>query len=1004
VFLLHTAAEVEHALLAQYLYGAWSLPGRDLAAVPPPQEHPWRTAIIKVARQEMGHLVTVQNILRSLRAPLNLEREDYPFRSDLYPFDFRLERLSLHSLAKYVLAEMPKDPPISTEKLNELRETAGAGPGTTPVNRVGDLYDRLIALAEDHLRDANFSPATVPLQAQPDAWRADASNQVIVQTVANKADALLALRLIADQGEGSQMPSPGEESHFDIFLRLYEERKAAAADPSAPVPQNPNTSPAPQPGTVPDENEPTLTPGRILHLRARKWALLFNLRYRILLTSIAHALSLPTDENGPEGRVRNWAFFEMFLLSRLSDVLTRLPQEAESAAARAGAPFEMPYSLTLPDDELGRWLLHRDLVDGSRTLVSEMESSGAAVLPPEQHALAGLREEDAARLSEIEARIAALRPPGEGEITTIKELRLLPALACARFGSSSDPMDNYELGAPDSTGWRPLVARETLVVNPDSGEITTATVPTEVRFRDVNGLIRPVCPFIEVWARFIENGDLQALTLHHLQQLGLDASALRWQVRAGNLKAFRRTGAANDRVQADTGPFSDHALRPILGRASNFKPGKAIALGSVRFIKPNAQFPELRLRFTPAPGHVFGTVRGDPNIVDDVYDAARGAWDGHVDGAPGTPSPTAPAQIFAGVDQNDQWTSLGYFDDACDAIVSLDLSIPASSAPLTAAARVSSGPPHFAPDSLPIRTVADELEQMLLGPEVPTPTEPQAIMELGIQAKEIILRALETARLLNSAAMNTGGMAAHDTGWRRAREPIFPPATAAYPEVIARHSEVVSALNGVTAPAGSPERAAAAGALSLMANILRRFDQVGDLTNEGRRRMPAMMRGADGLHLAVTRRQLDTVLKAAAALAAVPEPMTPQQQMVHLITFFRVNANRHTPIDTGGGQTLDQLFRDPPSVLDYLMRGVVQGDLAPEALRGRPLIVPGDGDASAFLQLIQTPGHPMNLPFAQSVPSVGKTGVQIVREWIASLPTDRLAISSTNQTPASPHG
>jgi hypothetical protein len=38
---------------------------------------------------------------------------------------------------------------------------------------------------------------------------------------------------------------------------------------------------------------------------------------------------------------------------------------------------------------------------------------------------------------------------------------------------------------------------------------------------------------------------------------------------------------------------------------------------------------------------------------------------------------------------------------------------------------------------------------------------------------------------------------------------------------------------------------------------------VGDLSNKGRRKMPALMRGADGRALALTRRQVDVIRKAA---------------------------------------------------------------------------------------------------------------------------------------------
>ena len=85
-------------------------------------------------------------------------------------------------------------------------------------------------------------------------------------------------------------------------------------------------------------------------------------------------------------------------------------------------------------------------------------------------------------------------------ITDIKEIRILPSLAVGRFGSSPDPMDNYEvqLDANDLTGFQKLVPAETLTVDRATGEITESVTPAApVKFRDENGRIRPVAPFFE---------------------------------------------------------------------------------------------------------------------------------------------------------------------------------------------------------------------------------------------------------------------------------------------------------------------------------------------------------------------------------------------------------------------------------------------------------------------------------------------------------------------------
>jgi hypothetical protein len=158
---------------------------------------------------------------------------------------------------------------------------------------------------------------------------------------------------------------------------------------------------------------------------------------------------------------------------------------------------------------------------------------------------------------------------------------------------------------------------------------------------------------------------------------------------------------------------------------------------------------------------------------------------------------------------------------------------------LSAFGRVGVGPPTYAPDAVPIRTIADELEQALLGPTVEST---EATLE---RVEEIVRRAFETVRLMNTAAMNQGGMAAHDQRQGRRRDPIMAPSLVDDVALENLHQSLLVALRSGTAP--------------WFADVLRDFDEVGDLSDRGRRKMPAMMRGADGQHLTLTRRQIDLI-------------------------------------------------------------------------------------------------------------------------------------------------
>jgi|SRR6185369_13875752 len=433
---------------------------------------------------------------------------------------------------------------------------------------------------------------------------------------------------------------------------------------------------------------------------------------------------------------------------------------------------------------------------------------------------------------------------------SIHEIRILPPLAVARLGSAPEPLANYDLvvSPDDPLGFRRIVPAPTLTVNRATGEVTGAGTPGEVRFKDDAGRIHPVAPFLEVWARTSAD-HLEPLTLDLLKAEGLTPENIAWTVHVGNIKAYRRTSDNNDRIDAQAGPFSDHAAHPLLGHCANFKPGKTLPLGTVQYLKPSAAFPEIRLRFTPAAGSVYGP-EVDKNIRPgrDVYDAHKGHWKGYFD-PNGDPTLTNPAQIYAGTtDKAGNWVSLGYLDDECDGVVEARLTVGGNE--LAAFARIGAGPPAFAPDSFPVRTVADELEQALHGPRVTAQDLPSD------EAEEIVRRAFETVRLMNTAVMNgnvVGGqidvastMVRQDTGdFGRRFEPIMAPSLVDNVTLLNLHQSVFTALRSGTAP--------------WFPDLLRRHDQIGDLSTVGRRKMPALMRGADGRYMALTRRQVDTV-------------------------------------------------------------------------------------------------------------------------------------------------
>lgn len=457
----------------------------------------------------------------------------------------------------------------------------------------------------------------------------------------------------------------------------------------------------------------------------------------------------------------------------------------------------------------------------------------------------------------------------------IKELRILPPFAIGRLGSAPDPLDNYtiETDAEGPLGYRTIRPAATLTVDDVTGEISASRVPEEIEFK-TGGKIRPVAPFLEVFA-LTQSDELVPLTLDMLAR-----GDLAWRVTVANRKVVRRTRQEADLVAADTGWFNDHAVRPLKGHCPNFVSNDAfVDFGSARFIKPNDKFPQIRLRFTPAKGLIYGTHApdvADPVILPEraIYDRSKGTWyhfESHGE------DETIPPSLFAIEPPAPSWLneniaiSRGYFDDACDGFVEVKLSLPGGSA-LTAQARICASPPAVVPDSLFVRSLADDLEQVIHGPQVASDEAPEVTQA---RAEDIIRRAFETVRFLNVAVMNgndyKGRSAlsldsmpeeeAADT--ERSIRPVMTPAGADTLGILALHQQVFAALRGGAAP--------------WFLRLLRNPEEVSDFTDRGRRKMPALMCGADNSYLALTYRQIDTIRKVAEGIVGRPgtEPQRP---------------------------------------------------------------------------------------------------------------------------------
>ena len=106
--LLTFGATAEHCLMVQYLYAAYSLKvePNEFAELRQMIES-WRHNLLAVAREEMGHLLTVQNLLLLPGRPPRSPATARFGRKTIIPYPFSLDPLTLDTLACFVYAEMP---------------------------------------------------------------------------------------------------------------------------------------------------------------------------------------------------------------------------------------------------------------------------------------------------------------------------------------------------------------------------------------------------------------------------------------------------------------------------------------------------------------------------------------------------------------------------------------------------------------------------------------------------------------------------------------------------------------------------------------------------------------------------------------------------------------------------------------------------------------------------------------------------------------------------------
>jgi len=363
--LLQLAAEVEHALLVQYLYAAASIDptgGADSVLA--------RNTITQVAIQEMGHLVCVQNLLLALGGVEihHFGRDGIRATSGRNPLPLVLEPVTHAALAKFVTVERPADiaDVALRTRVEKLGVEASAAAQVSP-HPVSALYAAIYWIFQPndnpfgplplsdpnlrrgwHLKPADFlHAATIKRFAgTSDEWAGFPG--LIIRVVYNAKTGCDALFEIMAQGEG--VPGDAADSHFEDFLAVLDAFEANHVKTFA-LCRTPRV--ADQPPSE-DARSTTLTDPY-----AAVWGRLFNVRYTHLVFLIGHTLSHPIED--PD-RATLVGIALTMMRPGLAGVIRQLSHlNAATGGEKAGPTFGL-LDDTLPDTAAKFWARHRDLL------------------------------------------------------------------------------------------------------------------------------------------------------------------------------------------------------------------------------------------------------------------------------------------------------------------------------------------------------------------------------------------------------------------------------------------------------------------------------------------------------------------------------------------------------------------------------------------------------------------------------------------------------------------
>jgi hypothetical protein len=363
IFMLSEASQLEHMIMLQYLFAAFSLK-RDVSEGLTPEQFEavsrWERAVMKVATQEMLHLATASNLLSAIGASPYFQRPNFPQLARYYPrgINLVLAPFGENALRHFLFLERPEGMDLS-----DSPEFAPVGDMSSPADdeeivpemqdfaTVGHLY-RGIEQGFRHLTD-KFGEARVfvgPPRAQATrkqfGWRE-------LNPVVDLASAIAGIEVIVEQGEGAR--GDWKNSHYGRFVTILDEYCALkgqdpAFEPARPVIPAFVRAPA-------DSLAFTL----IQDAHTARVSNLFNACYEVMLQMLLRYFIHDSETDEQLKLLAHVGVDLMFeALEPLGRLLTSLPVGASAPGKTAGPSFEMFRRAYYLPHQYAAWSILRD--------------------------------------------------------------------------------------------------------------------------------------------------------------------------------------------------------------------------------------------------------------------------------------------------------------------------------------------------------------------------------------------------------------------------------------------------------------------------------------------------------------------------------------------------------------------------------------------------------------------------------------------------------------------